>query len=360
MLGLSMKNERLLALFDCLLLEGKKTAAQLAARFEVSMRTIYRDIDSLSAAGLPVVAASGIDGGYMIDEDYRIDRSFLTAEEINDLTSLLRTFADATRDRSLERSLGKLSSLGSRSPQGRARTGTELTRSPVKGIQGQGTELAGSPSGALNAEVAACIKTQAILPPPFIAELSPWGPQCCDPRIIQELRRAIAERRVVSFRYIDAESRETGRVVEPFSVVIGGAAWYLHAWCRLRRAFRLFKLVRIRELRIHPERYDPYARMPIPYPFAFEGTNESLENIEVSVDGRLRQALDETFPGLGEGPDSSNRWTYRFDYPMGPYLVNLLLFYGPGLRVERPESLRRALSLAARAIAQLNSFSEDP
>ena len=109
-----MKNERLLAILDCLLLEGKKTADELAKRFEVSTRTVYRDIDSLGAAGVPIAAEAGLGGGYEIEKSYRIDRSFLSPGEIADLTAILKAFAHATKDRSLERSLGKISSLGLR------------------------------------------------------------------------------------------------------------------------------------------------------------------------------------------------------------------------------------------------------
>jgi len=81
-----MKHERLMAILDCLLNEGKKTAAELSARFEVSERTVYRDIDSLCVAGVPVCAEAGTGGGYSIDPAYRVDRSFLTRDELRDLT----------------------------------------------------------------------------------------------------------------------------------------------------------------------------------------------------------------------------------------------------------------------------------
>ncbi|HRZ65345.1 MAG TPA: YafY family protein [Spirochaetia bacterium] len=334
-----MKNERLIALMDCLLLEGRQTAEGLARRFEVSVRTIYRDLDSLCAAGLPLVAEAGRGGGYEIERGYRIDRSFLSPEELADLRSILAAFTSATHDRNLERSLGKIASLGPRE--------AALAR------RGRGSK-------ALLARGEASPEGRGELPPPLIANLSPWGPPACEPRLLEELRRSIAERRVLSFAYADSEGRETRREVEPFSVVIGGATWYLHGWCRLRNAFRLFKISRIKELHTTSEVYDPWRRSPYPQPFAFEGASESLARVEVSVEGRLAPALEEAFPGRGRGPDAEGRWSYRFEYPHGSYLISFLLYFGPGLRVESPESLRAELAWAAGEIVRANASPAKP
>ncbi len=315
-----MKNERLLAMTDYLLRCGRKTAEELAERFEVSPRTIYRDIDSLCAAGVPIVSEAGTGGGYELEESYRIDRSFLSADEIADLTSLLEGLSEAVKDRHLERSLGKISALG---PRGR-----EL--------------LAERPADRL--------------PPPLIVTFSPFTSSGGDPNLVREIRRAIAERRVVAFTYVDGEARETERSVEPYSLVIGGATWYLHAWCRLRRSFRLFKLIRIRNAAMVCERYDPYAHAPVPRPFAFADSPEVPVPIAVSVEAKLRPAMDEAFPDRGTGPDEDGRWTYRFTWPLGAYLVQFLLYFGPGLRVLEPAELRAGLERAAREIADANYF----
>ncbi|MDP3176314.1 MAG: YafY family protein [Spirochaetaceae bacterium] len=347
-----MKNERLLAIVDCLLLDGTKTAQQLAHRFEVTHRTVYRDIDSLCALGVPIVAEPGKGGGYSIEEGYRISRSFLTPDEVSDLSSILRAFAKATKDPRLERPLGKLAALGPR--------GSELSRNRSSGTRLLARRTAPAPSNALSIAPPA---PPPLLPPALIADLSPWGSPLCDADTIRALRASIAERRLVAFDYVDATGRESRRVAEPFSLVVGGAIWYLHAFCRLRGAFRLFKIARMRGIETLAERFDPYARAPVPPPFVFDLSEERLEEVEVSVSAELRQSLEESFPGQGEaqgeGSDSGGRWTYRFQYPLGPYLIGVLLYYGPGLRVEKPASLRRDLAQAAWKIARANDFSEE-
>ncbi len=332
-----MKNERLSAIVDCLLLEGRKSAPELARRFEVSTRTIYRDIDALCASGVPIRGEPGAEGGYSIDEGYRVDRSFLSPDEVADVSAVLGAFAAASGDRVLGHSLGKLKTLGPR--------GAELARSRGPSLLRKRGEAA-KPRGAL--------------PPSLVADLSPWGTPGCDPERVALLRRAIAERRLVSFSYVDADGRDSERVVEPFSVVVGGTVWYLHAYCRLRSSFRLFKIARMRNPAVLPERYDPYARLPVPTPFAFEGDDGRAEEVELAVEGRLRQTLEENFPGRGEGPDAEGRWIYRFDYPVGAYLVNFLLYFGPGIVVAKPAALRDKLRAAAEKIATDNAGADKP
>ena len=311
-----MKNERLMAMLDRLLNEGRATAAELARRFEVSERTIYRDIDSLCMAGVPVVAEPGAGGGYEIDPGYRVDRSFLTRDEIADLSTLLRAMPEALKDGHIDRSLGKISSLG-------ARRGGQPGREPGTG-----------------------------LPPPFMATLSPWGAPGPDPIVVISLRKAITDHALVSFEYIDGESRHSERIVEPFSIVFGGAVWYLHGYCRFRSGWRLFKLSRIRSLRQCAERFDPLARLPVPHPFA--SVDEQLVNVEIEVAPHLVQALDEAFPDCraGECPDGSV--VFIFQYPEGAWLARFLLSFGPGLVVRKPECVRAALFDAAVKITEAN------
>lgn len=310
-----MKHERLIALADLLLSEGRATAEELSRRFEVSVRTIYRDVDALCTAGVPIIALPGAGGGYQIDPDYRVDRSFLTKDEIADVSAVLKGFAESSGDRALSTSLAKIASLGRR------------------GASGGG------------------------LPPPLIASPSAWGAPLPDPRDVALLRRSIADGRVVAFSYADAEGRPTEREVEPFSIALGGAAWYLHGWCRLRGAFRLFRLSRMRDLRAAPARFDPETRLPVPDPFGRDAADApDLAGIAVSVAPALRAAVEDALPWARAEEGSGHRTVYRFEYPLGPFLVRQLLGFGPGLRVLEPEGLRDALRDAAREMAEDNSF----
>jgi len=309
-----VKNERLMAMIDCLLRDGRVTAAELSRRFEVSVRTIYRDIDSLGMAGVPIFAESGPGGGYLIYPAYRVDRSFLSKDEIADLSAFLRGMPEALKDDNIERSLGKIASLGPRRPSG-------------------------------DAEGAA-------LPPPLISAISPWGAPGPNPLTVMALRRAIADRRIAAFEYVDAEGRRSERTVEPFSIVIGGAVWYLHAFCRLRSEWRLFKLSRMSSLRACTERYDPVARLPAPRPFG--AWNETLIDITMAASPVIAGMVDEALPGSAYGSLDDGSTLFSFRYPEGDFLLRFLLSFGPGIRILRPEGLRTSLRDASCAIADAN------
>lgn len=305
-----MKHERLIAILDCLLNEGKKTAAELSARFEVSERTVYRDIDSLCVAGVPVCAEAGTGGGYSIDPAYRVDRSFLTRDELRDLTGLLSGFSDTLKDERLARSLGKLSSLGGGRP----------------GAAGP--------------------------PPPIMAAPSPWGAPEPDPSAVLSVRRAITERRVVSFSYRDAAGEASERRVEPFTLALLGPAWYLHGYCLSRDDWRLFKLSRMSGVRILADRYDPESRLPAPA--LGSGWDEEFTAIRLAAEPRAARALLEAVPEAVAEEAPGGGTVLSFEYPAGSWLVRFLLGFGPGVRVLEPDSLRAALRDAALGIADAN------
>ncbi len=301
-------------MLDCLLNEGRKTAAELAERFEVSERTVYRDMDALCLAGVPVTAEAGLGGGYCIDPAYRVDRSFLSRDELGDLKGLLSGFSAALKDDSLARSLGKLSSLGR--------------------VPGRNEAKAGS------------------LPPPLVAAPSPWGAPGPDPLTVLALRRAIADRRVVSFRYGDAAGRRSERQVEPFTLALLGPSWYIHGYCRKRQGWRLFKLARIDDIRLEPERYDPEPRLPAP-PLE-SGWDDEFVAVRLAADPAAARALAEALPDASARLLPDGMTELSFSYPSGDWLVRFLLGFGPGIRILEPGGLRERLRAKALEIADMN------
>ena len=107
-----MKLDRLLSIVVLLLGRERLTAAELARRFEVTERTIYRDLDAINLAGIPVVAWPGPGGGYGLDPDYTIDRRLLGLEELGAIVSALKGVNAALDDRAIGGALEKIESLG--------------------------------------------------------------------------------------------------------------------------------------------------------------------------------------------------------------------------------------------------------
>ena len=164
----------------CLLLErGRMTAPQLAEHFEVSVRTIYRDIDALSAAGVPVYSTPGKGGGVSLLEGYTLHRAAFTEEEQQLLLTALRS---------------------------------------LPGDAGQGTAETLSKLSAL---------FRRREPDWLQVELSRWGSAGADNAKFVQLKQAILSRRVLSFTYVGASGQTTRRSVLPARLVFKGRDWYL-------------------------------------------------------------------------------------------------------------------------------------
>jgi predicted DNA-binding transcriptional regulator YafY len=346
-----VKNERLFAIVNHLLAHGRTDAGELARRFEVTERTIYRDMDSLSGSGVPVLAVPGAGGGYEIAEGFALSRSFLTGAELADLTGALGGFAEALKSKPLERSLAKLAGLGSRSGRrgedGQVRSGRAENRAARRAfpatVGSNGVESGNS--GPSNREGAPA--------PPLVVTLTPWGGASPDASLVELLREAIAARRAVALVYRDSRGSSTERVVEPFSVVLGGAVWYLHAWCRLRGSFRLFRLSRVVEARVLDEQFDPWLRAPVPEPFSGIG-DEQLVEVALEVQGSRLARLAEAFSGAAMVVQADGSARVSFRTPGGEWLESYVISLGPGVAVVQPAALREAVRRNALGVAKAN------
>lgn len=203
-----MKINRLLEITLLLLNRGTVTAREMADRFGVSTRTIYRDVDDLSSAGVPVFTSKGRSGGVSLLENYTFNRALVTEHERDGLLLALKTL-QSTRYPEIEGVIGKI--------------------------------------GALFKNVSADDWVHV--------EFSPWGSGPNDSNKFTDARRAILESKVINFDYISAEGTKTRRSVEPMRLVFRGQAWYLWGYCRVRRDFRTFRISRIRNLVITGETF---------------------------------------------------------------------------------------------------------
>ena len=193
-----MKTDRLIGILSVLLQEDRTTAPELAKKFEVSRRTINRDIEDLCRAGIPVRTAQGVGGGISIMDGYRMDRTILTSKDMQMILAGLRS----------------LDSVSGSSYYGQL----------MEKIQaGSSAFITGRDS--------------------ILIDLSSWYRDSLAPKI-ETIQDAIGDRRLVRFRYF-APSGESERTVEPYYLVFQWSSWYLWGWCTTRKDYRLFKLNRM-------------------------------------------------------------------------------------------------------------------
>ena len=203
-----MKINRLLEITLILLNKKTTTAAELADRFNVSTRTIYRDIDELSAAGVPVFTNKGSGGGISLLENFAINKAILTEHERDSVLLALKTL-QATKYPEIEAILEKI--------------------------------------GAVFKKTAAADWVHI--------DFSPWGSGPNEENKFLNIKKAILETKVVAFDYINADGILSRRTVEPMQLDFKGQAWYMWGYCKTRRDFRTFRISRIRNLSITDESF---------------------------------------------------------------------------------------------------------
>ena len=295
-----MSQGRLFGLL-CLLLErGRMTAGELAEHFEVSVRTIYRDVDALSAAGVPVYAAPGRNGGVALLEGYTLHRAAFTEAEQRQLLTALRGLALEAGPGTAE-TLSKLSALFRRSE-----------------------------------------------PDWLRVELSRWGSDSRNDARFEAVKAAILSRLELSFLYLSASGPAARRRVYPARLVFKGQAWYLQALCLEREDYRTFKLTRMLEL----EAGEPFDLSLTPPPME-NGWTGDIPVVSV----RLRfspsfayRVYDEFDEGcVTRRADGSLEVSVSF--PEDPWLYGYLLSFGLGVEVLEPAVLRRRLARLAERTA---------
>jgi len=209
-----MKLERLMTITILLLNRKRIQAQELADRLEVSLRTVYRDLDTLGQAGIPIVSYTGMEGGYEIMDSFRLDRQLLSFDELTALSTALRGLEStkAYESTNMDLLLSKVGAMVAQAEQGRAGEGERIH-----------------------------------------IDFTPWKNSNEDRTRYDSLRQAVNDRKLLRFKYTSRKGEEQEREVEPMTLVLKNYSWYLHGYCRLRGDYRIFKLSRIRELAVQSE-----------------------------------------------------------------------------------------------------------
>ena len=197
---------RLFGIMYVLLNKGTVTAKELAEHFEVSVRTIYRDIEVISQAGIPVYARKGKNGGICLMEQFVLNKMLITKEEQQQILSALLSVQETTASEE-KKILQKL--------------GNFFKTKPVNWIA---------------------------------IDFSNWGGG--QKQLYEDIKRAILTGKVISFDYYGQNREMSRRTVEPVQLLFKEYTWYLSAYCRERKASRLFKLTRIKKMEVLEENFE--------------------------------------------------------------------------------------------------------
>lgn len=298
-----MKIDRLVGILAILLQKDTITAPELAERFEVSRRTINRDIESLCEAGIPICTRQGNNGGISIMEDYRIERTLLSSREMQEILAGLRGLDSVSGSHHYARLMEKLRVGSSQFVNGRDF---------------------------------------------MLIDLSSWYKESLAPKI-EIIQSAIEERRLLAFTYY-APKGESDRIIEPYYLVFRWSSWYVWGWCRKRADFRLFKLNRMDHV-THFKRFSPERDVPMP-DFSDERIFPGGIEVKALFAPEVKWRLVEEF-----GPhcfsEQEDGWLlFHCDYTNKENLIKWLMTFGDKAILLEPESIKEEVLNMAKRIAE--------
>ena len=295
-----MRIDRMLSIVVILLNRRKITAKELAQRFEVSLRTIYRDIESINMAGIPVISNQGTYGGYEIPENYKFNKQYLSISDLRSILSALKGINAALDDHDIEMIFEKVQSLLPDNEKGFSQKGGEV----------------------------------------IVFDTLGWGNQDKSAKKIQQLYDAIKSRQLIEISYMDSHGKPSVRVVEPMTVIQKGFSWYLFGFCRERNAARLFKLTRMKQITGLSRRFE---RKQGDYRAIDRKWHSPGKTIDVVLkfSAKIKHMVEDYHEDshiLAEDEDSI---TVKAAFPQGEWLLGMILSYGNAVEVLSPEFLRR-------------------
>jgi predicted DNA-binding transcriptional regulator YafY len=287
-----MRINRLLEITLILLNKSTVTAKALAGRFNVSTRTIYRDIDELSSAGVPVFTNKGSGGGISLLDNYAINKALLTEHERDSLLLALKTL-QATKYPEIEVVLEKI--------------------------------------GAVFKKAASADWVQI--------EFSPWGSGPNEENKFLDIKRAILECKVVTFDYINADGILSHRKIEPMLLAFKSQAWYVWSYCTTRRDFRTFRISRIRNMVVTDEDFE---RRPLGSPKEEEPDVVSKKHVTLKL--RFQpQDLYRVYDDYNEerivrNPDGT--YDVAVTFPEDEWVYGYIMSFGSYVEVLEPKHIR--------------------
>lgn len=289
---INMQLQRYLETIWLLIQRRSITAQELAEHFEVSVRTIYRDLDILSSAGIPLYTEKGRGGGIRLMDDHVLNRTYLTDDEQKEILAALHGFNQVYE--------------------------------PAK-------------TSVLN-------KFSALFPQLNIdwidVDFANWSEDDTN-KLFNQLKDATLNCQCLHFSYINNEGHESERCVDPYKLVFKGAAWYIYAFCHLRQDFRFFKISRIVNLKVLDE---SFVRRSIPKPPTNMPIAEKQYPYKLRIDSSMGFRVVDEFDHNAYTRDENGYFIVSGTFPDENWVIGYVMSYGSACELLEPATLRKELN----------------
>lgn len=307
-----MKIDRLVSII-MILLEKKRIGAQeLAEMFEVSPRTIYRDIDTINMGGIPIRSTSGVGGGFEIMQEYKIDNKVFSTADLSAILMGLTNLSTMIRGDELVNALAKVKSF--------------IPADRAKDIELKANQI--------------------------YIDLSPWIGNRNIQAHLEVMKASLLESKLISFEYADRHGNKTARTVEPYQLVLKNSNWYLQGYCQKRNDFRLFKISRMSNLQMLEEAFTPrdYQKPQLEF-------DDILEMMQTKIKIRIHKSVMDRVldfcPYEYFTPDGDEHYIVRFPFIENDFYYNILFGLGDKCECLEPLHIRVEMKRRIHDIAAL-------
>jgi len=307
-----MKVDRLVSMIMILLDKKRIGAQELADMFEVSPRTIYRDIDAINIAGIPIRSISGVGGGFEIMPEYKVDKKVFSTADLSAILMGLSSLSNMVRGDELVNAFAKVKSF--------------IPAEKAKDIEIRANQI--------------CI------------DLSPWiGNRNIQP-YLETIKTALQEHKLLCFDYTAHHGNKAIRTVEPYQLVLKGGHWYFQGYCYIRNDYRLFRLSRMSDLQMKQETF-----IPRDYQKPILDFKEIVETMQTEIKIRIHKSILDrvleycTFDRFT--PDGDEHYFVNFPFIENEYHYDILLGFGDKCECLEPVRIRTELKRRIQNIAAI-------
>ena len=295
-----MKDNRLFRILYYILEKDKVTANELAEKFEVSVRTIYRDIDSISSVGVPIFTTQGKGGGIKIDNEFILNKSLFDANEKEQIIAALQ--------------------------------GLEKTNEAYK------SELITKLSALFKIKNSNWIEI----------DFTSWGSNNTYQDLFNALKTTIINKNIISFSYNSSKAEKINRKVKPIRLLFKEQDWYLYAFCLLRNDFRYFKLSRMKDLEVLAINYEDNFENAV---LKKELKYENIVNIKLKFGKSVAFRVYDEFNEAIEEDEKGNLYV-EIKIPNNYKLYNYIFSFGSNVEILEPKEIRNQFKNMINEIAK--------
>ena len=307
-----MKIDRLMSIILVLLDKERLAAQELADMFEVSPRTIYRDMETINRAGVPVYSTSGVGGGFEIMRKYKIDKKAFSTADLSAILMGLSGLSTMIRGDEVVNALAKVKSF--------------IPAERAKDIELRANQVS--------------------------IDLSPWTGNRSMQTSLEIIKTALLESKLLSFAYVDRFGNTSARTAEPYQLVLKDSHWYLQAYCLMRNDFRLFKLSRMSNLHMQEESF-----IPREYQKPQLDITDIVESLQIVIKLRIHRSVMDRVLDFCDfehfSPDGDEHYIVSFPFIENDYHYSILLSFGDTCVCLEPLPVREEMQRRIRALTTL-------